>query len=234
MARRILSRRSRIAVPIAVVLATGAGLAACGSSNDAASTTTTTSTTVLTSIKDQVDQLTTAAGNLKNATFGATYSLTQGTSTQDVTYGQSPPKYLFKLGDGTLALDDGTSSYYCNSSKTCVGLTSASPIAAQLALFNGSTFITVAQGFAKAKPALDLLGVDVTFSSASYAGIASSCMTVTYTRNGATSTYCVASDTGLLTYWKVDATTYELTSYTKSPPDSYFTLPDGYTTVSIP
>lgn len=235
MARTTSTRRARIAVPIALALTLGAGLAACGSSTDTASSTTTTTTTSPSggSVASQVDNLTNLSAQLKTATFQADYTFTTGGDTSTVTYSQSPPKYLFKLSSGVLAINDGTNSYYCSANKTCLK-TASSPIASELAMFDGTSFAAAAHVFSVAAPILSAMHVDVSFSDASYGGQASTCMTATYTTNSTSATYCVATATGLLTYWSVGTTSYSLTSYSSSPPDSDFTVPSDYTTVSVP
>jgi hypothetical protein len=239
MTRNLSSRLVRTSVPVALAVVLGASLAACGSSTDASSSTTSSTTTTTQgsgssgTIASQVNALTSLSNDLKNSTFEATYTLTEGGTTSTVTYAQSPPKSLFKTSAGVMSINDGTNTYYCTANKSCLK-TSSSPIAAQLALFDGTSFVAAAQVYAVAQPVLSALHVEVSFNDANYAGQASKCMTVTYTTNSTSAVYCVSSSTGLLTYWSVGSTSYSLTSFSTTPPDSDFMVPSDYTTVTLP
>jgi len=227
------SRRIRRAAPIVLVVALGAALSACGSSSSSASSTTTTTSGSSGSVASQVASLTSLSQNAKSASFQAVYTLTESGKTSTITLSQTPPKYLFKTSDGVLLLDDGTNAYYCGSDKKCLQMSGSNPLAAELSLFNGTTFQSVARGYAVASSVLSMLHVDVSFSNATYGGQSSQCMKITYTKTSTSATYCVSS-TGVLTYWSAGTTTFTLTSFSSSPPSSDYVLPSGYTAVTVP
>jgi len=230
MAAVSTSRIARRVAPALVAVALGAALSACGSSSSASPTTTTTTTPMSTV---SVGSLTALSASSKSATFQAVYTLTEAGKTSTITFSQSPPKYLFKLSSGVLSLNDGSHSYYCTSNKQCLQLSSQSPIQAQLSLFDGTVFQSTVNAYNVAAPLLKLLHVNLTFSTATFGGQASQCMKVEYTKNSTSATYCLSS-TGVLTYLSAGGTTFTLTSYTTSPPASDFTVPAGYSTVTIP
>jgi len=228
MAATTTSRLARRLAPALVAVALGGALSACGSSSTASSTTTTTSGSTA-----SVGSLAALSASAKSATYQAVYNLTQSGKTSTVTFSQSPPKYLFKLSSGVLTINDGMHSYYCTSNKKCLQISSKSPIQAQLGLFDGTYFQSSVNAYNIAAPLLKLLHVTVSYSSATYGGQASQCMKVEYTKTSTSATYCLSS-TGVLTYLSAGGTTFTLTSYTTSPPASDFTVPAGYTTVTIP
>jgi hypothetical protein len=76
------------------------------------------------------------------------------------------------------------------------------------------------------------LGITTTSSSATIAGLASTCITVS--GHGQGGKYCVTKQ-GLLSYSGATPTSYfELTSYTRSPSGRLFALPAGATMVTLP
>ena len=94
---------------------------------------------------------------------------------------------------------------------------------------------TVALGaLAEAKEGLvsKLLGIEVSSSSASFAGQPSTCVTVSV--HGKGGRYCVTKQ-GILSYAGSSSSDYfELTKYSSKPPAGLFTLPAGATTVTLP
>ena len=74
-----------------------------------------------------------------------------------------------------------------------------------------------------------LLGIKVSSSSASFAGQASTCVTVTV--HGKGGKYCVTKQ-GILSYSGSSSDYFQLTKYSSKPPASLFTLPTGATTVT--
>jgi hypothetical protein len=245
---RISSRGARLA-GLAVLLAFGAGLAACGSSSTATTTTTTTSGVTGStgsagnsggsgntgSASASLSSLTSLANAGKSATFEAVYTYTPTTGkSETITFAQSPPKSLFKVGSTGFILNDGTTSSYCAMSTCYTSAASADPLASLTFLFDGQTFRDSVAAYDATTSALAAEGITLSYSDATYAGQPSKCVTVNSTKGGgSTFTWCVASN-GIMTSWTSGSATFALTSFTSSPPASDFVLPAGYTTVTIP
>jgi hypothetical protein len=235
MTGRTSSRIPGWLAPTAAVLAFGLALAACGgsSSPSASNTTTTSSTTTTTSAPgasgETVTGLSSLAANGKDATFAATYTYKEGTTTETMTIAQQPPDSLFKISSGGFDLTTASKSYYCSAS-TCVSSTTADPLSSLLFLFDGQTFEDTVAAYATLdQTQLAAEGVTLSFSTGTYAGQPSKCITIHTTSTGTSSSvWCVASN-GVLDYWIAGTTSFTLTSFTSSPPSSDFTLPAGVT-----
>lgn len=224
-------------VPLVGLLVLGLTLAACGSTGSAAppaSTSTTqptvTTTTAGSSTNDTVSSLSQLSASASTATFSATYTYNNGASNETITYAQSPPASLFKAGSGTI-LNTGTKSYYCAAGHCIEGSTNALGDLAYL--FNGKTFQETAAAYAVSSSELARAGVTLTYSSGTYAGQPSNCVTIHVTK-GTTSTaiWCVAQN-GIMDYWSAGTSSFKLTTYSSSPPSSDFTVPAGDTVTTI-
>jgi hypothetical protein len=221
----------RGAVGLAVVLSVGVGLSACGgsgsSSTKAKSTSGSTAAGASASADSdaakQIDDLTASAEGASKATFKAVYT-TNGTGTSStVTIEQKPPKSVFISGDSAV-IYDGKTTYICSTSgqKTCITQSGASnPLAGIATLFSPATAIT-AMKQAHSAVAAKLAGYNVSFSSETFGGQASSCMTVN--AQGQAGKYCVTKS-GILAYSGTDASNFQLTSYSSDVPDSDFDIP---------
>jgi hypothetical protein len=237
---------SRRAAMLAALLVAGISLAACGSSPSTSSTTTTTNgptgssgptgaTGANVSASAQLHSLTSLASTGKSSTFEAVYTYTSSGKQQTITFAQQPPKSLFKVGTTGLVLNDGTKTYVCGSGNCYASSsTSADPLASLTYLFDGQTFLDSVQAYSATAAALAAEGITLTFSTGTYAGQPSKCVTVTSSKAATKAfTWCVASN-GILASWTSSSGSFTLTSYTTSPPASDFSLPAGYKVVSIP
>lgn len=246
-----MSRRVGV---LAAALAAAVVLSACGSSpKHSSTTTTTTSSTMATTTTSTSMATTTTSSTMATTTtstapggttdqsleaqveavqgkaFTATWQDHSGSTTTDVTYAQEPPSsaYFASSGEETIATSSGT--YTCSSAtKTCLKLP-AEPLAEIGVLFNGTEFLDAAKAWESAA-ALAAAGVTVTYGNSTYGGLASSCITATHA--GSSATWCVATSSGVLTYWSAGSDWFEITSYSSSPPSSDFSEPSGYTTTS--
>jgi len=237
---------SRVAATLAAVLAFGVCLAACGSTSATTTTTTTTTSTGpsgasgpsgATGSTDtaQLHSLTSLASAGRSSTFEAVYTYTSSGKHQMITFAQEPPKSLFKVGTSGFVLNDGTKTYYCGSG-SCYASSSTkiNPLASIIYLFNGQTFLDSVQAYSATAAALAAEGITLAFSTGTYAGQPSKCVTVTSSKGSTkTFTWCVASN-GILDSWTSSSGSFTLTSYTTSPPASDFSLPSGYKVVSVP
>ncbi len=218
------------AVALAAVLLGGTVLAACGSSSSTNTTSTTTKKNPTT--KSQLSAITKAAGQGKNATFSATWTSTASGSSQTITLEQSPPKTKFSTGGGGFVLNDGTSTYLCSTTATCLKESaSTNPLAGLLSLYNGSSFLSAVTAYSQVS-FLRLAGIKLSYNSATYAGVASTCVKIT-ARHAAGVTWCVSKQ-GVLTYWGTGKTSFTLTSYSSSVPEADLKLPVGATVNTLP
>jgi hypothetical protein len=108
---------------------------------------------------------------------------------------------------------------------------STNPLAGILDLYNGSTFLSTVSAYSS-RAILEAEGISLNYSSASYAGVASSCVSITV-HSSSTAKWCV-SNQGVLTYWSSGSDTFALTSYSSSVPASDLKLPTGATVITIP
>jgi hypothetical protein len=247
------SLRGRSAVGVLVLGAAGL-LAACGSSSSSSSSSSTTTTGAPASTavggSDVAAKLDALAGNVKSAqksTFQAVYTSSSGGSTSTITLAQSPPKQLFRATDSsgstTSLINTGTTTYSCSggggSAVTCTsigGRVAGAALTSLVNVYNGSTALTVFDAWRSAIVAR-VAGVSLTFTTETIGGQPSTC--ANWNRSGDTATYCVTS-TGVLA--KVESsggssgsgTSFELTSYSTSPPASAFAVPQGATVVTLP
>ena len=171
----------------------------------------------------------------EHATFKAVYTYTSpGSATpMSVTIEQEPPKSLFSASGG-LVINNGTTTYYCSTSgatDSCFTAgTGSNPLASIATVFSPTSAITAMQT-AESEVAAHLQGYNVSFSSASFAGQSSTCVTVS--SQAQTGKYCVTKG-GILAYSGANGSNFSLTSYSSSVSASDFSLPAGAQTVTIP
>ncbi len=182
----------------------------------------------------------------QKTSFQAVYTSSSGGTTSTVTLAQSPPKQSFAItgasGSTTSLINTGTTTYSCTSGRggatTCTSIgggLAGSALTGLLNVYNGTAALTVMNAW-KSSLAAHVSGVSLTFSDETIAGQSATC--AQWSQNGNDATYCVTS-TGVLA--KVESSgsgsggqSFELTSYTNSPPASAFTTPVGATVVTLP
>jgi hypothetical protein len=242
MAATLSTRTLTRLAPIAALLAFGVGLAACGSSPSATPPSTTSTTAAGNSGNtgstgaSSLNSITALASAGKNATFEAVYNQTTSNgSNETITFAQSPPKSLFASGTNGRVINDGTTTYVCGTS-SCVASSAAGadPLASLLYLFDGQAFLNSVQAYSVTAAILAAEGITLAYSTHTYAGQSSKCVTVTSSKSGTKAfTWCVAGS-GILDYWSSGSQSFTLKSYTSSPPASDFTVPKGYKIVQAP
>jgi hypothetical protein len=225
-------------------------LGACSSSTTAAKTTTTTTTTAASaattapgssgggssSQSSQFSALSSSVQASERATYKAVYTShpTSGAS-QTITIEQMPPKTVFSTTSGSV-INDGTHTYFCSAaggSNQCVETTSTgspNPLGSLTNFFNPTTLLSEFHA-AQAAAAAHSAGYSVAFSGSTYAGLSAKCLN--YSGGGQTVKYCV-TDSGILAYAQAAGGTFELTSYSSSPPASDFALPTGVPVITLP
>ena len=181
--------------------------------------------------------------------FAATY-VTTGSAPATIVYAVQPPKGLAFTdtpsasgGSGATSVDlvvNPSGEYSCtppsagSSTWTCQKLAAANA-AAENKLFD---FYTPAHwvGFLKGFSLVaGIAGDKVTSSSMSVNGFDMQCVDLRAPGVAGTSTICTTAQ-GILGYVRVasDATSFEIKSYSASPPASLFQLPPGATVVTAP
>lgn len=166
----------------------------------------------------------------KNATFEVVYTTKSAGHTESVTFAQSPPKYLVKVGTSGSVIYTGSETLYC-SANTCVSSgASTNPLKPLENLFSPTT----AKAFfdeAEIEIGTKAAGYSVSFSTETFGGLTSQCATVT--GHSQTGKYCVAKN-GLLTYAGSAAGSISLTSYESNVPSTAFEPPSGATIITEP
>jgi hypothetical protein len=185
-------------------------------------------------------------------TFEATY-VTTGSSPATIIYAVQPPKGVaFKdtptatgsnadPADNLDVIANASGEYACTppaagSSTTTDSCQMLAPVAASTenAIFDFYTpshWVTFLNDFSLAA---GFAGDKVTRSSMTVNGFAMSCVDFVATGQPGTSTICTTSQ-GILGYVKVagDATSFEIQSYSSTPPASLFALPPGATVTKV-
>ncbi len=229
-----------------VVLAGGLLAAACSSGSTASKSSTTTAPSGSGSTSGSPAGPTSALASIvrgikrsSGATFSATYTTADSTTgkSQTVTFAQSAPRYAVVTPNGAFYVN-GSSVTACQgsgSSASCTSLPSSlgSSLHALTDLFSPSSLTTTLERI-EAEAVARAAGFSVHTSSATYAGLASTCATLTMTSQSKPATYCVADATGILTYSSTNGTTVTLTSFTANPPASTFSPPSGTTVQTLP
>ena len=180
----------------------------------------------------------------KNATFKAVYtSSSSGGATTTTTIEQQPPNSLFAASDGSEYITQGSTSYSCSKAGDTGAITctvipgGANPALALEALYDGQTLGTLMQSV-QSEVALHIAGINVSYSNATYAGQASTCMTIT-APSGA-GKYCV-TNAGIVAFYggtsggsSSSSSSFELTSFSTNVSSSDFQPPSGSSTQTIP
>ena len=240
---------------VSVIAATGLVLAACSAASSSSSSSSTTSTkgsssattdhgsgssTTAASTASELSKFETSIQSATGSTFKLTYSETSSSSSGTLTFEQLPPRYLFSSGGSSAfdVIDTDTGTYACSGTSGhayCYSYSSATdPFAGLLDVISGKSVLTtlhdVQNGLAS-----KAAGVKASFSSQTFAGQPSRCVSGTY--QGNSFKYCV-TESGVLAYAGGSGSTsvgsISLTSYSTSVPASDFVLPAGATVVTLP
>ncbi|HXX89761.1 MAG TPA: hypothetical protein VEI83_06025 [Acidimicrobiales bacterium] len=227
---------------VGALAVTGLVLGACTSSGSGSSSSSSTSSSSSSSssaggssLSSEIQALSSKIQSGKGATFKATYTSTGGSSSsQTIVFEQKPPKTFFSSGTGEM-INDGTTTYFCDTSNTpptCISSsTSSNPLASLIGIFSGAT-VTAFLQTAQAQAAAHAAGYNLSYSDGTFAGQPSKCISATGPQGSGK--YCV-TDSGIIAY--VDSgngNVFQLTDYTTNVSDSDFTLPAGATTQTLP
>ncbi len=249
-ARRLMATASMIAVA-------AVALAACSSSpagSSSSSTSTTSSSHGSSSTTAGGGSSTTSAGsstaaelsqfeaNVQSAqtgTFDLTYAETSSTEkSSTLTFEQLPPKYRFSVGGAVSSdvINTGTGTYACSGEsghEYCYNFSAASNVFAPLlGVITGKSVLTTLHSVQAGLEAR-AHGVQLSFSTQTFAGQPSRCASGTYQGN---SFKYSATDSGVLAYAGGSGSkgygSLTLTSYSTTAPASDFALPAGATVVT--
>jgi hypothetical protein len=236
----VLARRHRAqALGVAIVVGS-VGLTGCGVVNAVR-----TVEHDVTANRAAIDTFTNKVKAGEGATFEATY-VTTGGSPATVVYAVQPLRGLAfedtPTGSTTSTIDiivNSSGEYSCSrgpsvSGPTCQKLGTADATAQNqiFDLYTPSHWTTFLKDFSLAA---GLAGDKVTSSTMSVNGFSLQCVDFNATGVAGTSTICTTAQ-GILGYVKVasDSTSFEIKSYSASPPASLFQLPPGATITTIP
>jgi hypothetical protein len=217
-----------------MLLAGGLLAAACSSSSSSSSTTASTGGS-----GSGLDSLVSGITKSSNATFSATYVITEASTgkTETVTFAQSPPKSAVSTTGGSFYID-GTSITECQgtgSTATCTTLpsTMSSLVTGITDLFSPNVIADSLKGV-KAAAAAKGAGYVISTSSATYGGQSSTCVRAKGASEPTPVVYCGSRSNGILTYLNADGNTVTLQAYTANPPASTFAPPAGATMQTLP
>lgn len=232
------SHRTAGALAVAVALTlSGFGVTGCGVVTAVRKVTQTVAAN-----KATIDQFTSGLKSGEATTFEATY-VTTGNSPTKIVYAVRPPKDLAftdtSSGGGAAAsnvdlIANSTGAYSCappfsglGPRWTCQKLRAASADTRNriLGLYTPAHWITFLRDFSLAA---GFAGDKVTTSDMTVNGFSMHCVDFRAAGVAGTSKICTTAR-GILGYVKVasDATSFQLKSYSASPPDSLFRLPPG-------
>jgi hypothetical protein len=200
--------------------------------------------------KSTIDAFTTKIQSGEATAFEATY-MTTGGSPATIVYAVQPPKGLAFTdtpsgaggGSGTGGIDvivNASGEYSCsppNSSSTgptCqkLGAADATTENKLFALYTPAHWVGFLRDFSLVA---GIAGDKVTSSTMTVNGFSMQCVDFVASGIPGTSTICTTAQ-GILGYVKVasNATSFEIKSYSESPPASLFVLPPGATITTIP
>jgi hypothetical protein len=202
-----------------------------------------------------LNALTNSINHAKMLTYYAQYTQVSGGHESTVTIAHSPSRSNFSTSSSSVIINE-KATYYCSlhsdstsisgdSGTTSLSGASGSKASKQHCLTEKGANPTLGIGdvlsptavlaaLAEAKEGLvtKRLGIEVSSSSASFAGQPSTCVTVSV--HGKGDRYCVTKQ-GILSYSGSSSSDYfRLTKYSSKSPASLFTLPAGATTVTGP
>jgi len=236
------SHRRHVAAAIAAVLVLGiVGLSSCGVVKAVRKV-----EHDVTGNKATIDNFTNKISSSQGTTFEATYA-TSGSAPATIVYGVQPPKGLAfqdtPSGASAPNVDlivNASGEYSCtrasssSSGPTCQRLGTADATAENqiFSFYTPSHWTSFLRDFSLAA---GLAGDKVTSSTMTVNGFALQCVDFVASGVAGTSTICSTAQ-GILGYVNVasDSTSFEIKSYSASPPASLFELPPGATITTTP
>jgi hypothetical protein len=235
-----LARPHRARALVVAIVAGSIGLTSCGVVNAVRKV-----EHAVTGNKAAIDTFTNKIKAGEGTTFEATY-VTTGSSPATVVYAVQPPQGLAfedtPTGGSTSTVDiivNSSGEYSCSrppsvSGPTCQKLGTADATAQNqiFDFYTPSHWTTFLKDFSLVA---GLAGDKVTSSTMSVNGFSMQCVDFNASGIPGTSTICTTPQ-GILGYVKVasDSTSFEIKSYSASPPASLFQLPPGATITTIP
>ncbi len=238
--RATLGRRHRAAVTGVALVVSSVGLTCCGVVNAARKI-----EHDVKGNKATIDTFTNQIKSSEGTTFEATY-VTTGGAPATIVYAVQPPKGLTFVdtpaGTSTSTVDvivNSSGEYSCTpaaegSGPRCQKLGTAGAAAENqiFGFYTPSHWTTFLKDFSLAA---GIAGDKVTSSTMAVNGFSMQCVDFNAPGVPGTSTICTTTQ-GILGYVKVaaDSTSFEIKSYSATPPASLFQLPAGATITTIP
>ncbi|HEU5002834.1 MAG TPA: hypothetical protein VFW71_08655 [Actinomycetota bacterium] len=207
-------------------LATAVLLAACSKGGTSAGSTTGAPAPSGTGDAAALQAAAQAAAGSTGTTFKAVYSSSESgssSSPESITVEQKPPKSRFDAAGGSV-ISDGSKTDYCsttNGVQACYSSPGVSPVASLAQIFSPTN---AAQFFRAASAALASAGAgqSVKVTHETFAGQSATCANVSSTDGSGK--YCVLAN-GVLAAVSDGGSSFQLTNYSTSPPDTDFVLP---------
>ena len=246
--RTVIGGRSRRVTIVAVIMGATLALAACTSSSSSSPSTTAATSSGGgnstgngggnsgsgggSSAASRLANLSSSLHAAEGAPFKATYSGSYNGQTQTMTIAQDPPKSSFGVANAVI-VDTGSQTYYCptTANPTCINASSEDPLSSLVDAFSPKAALSQLQA-ARAAVAGRAAGYNISFSSATFAGQPSTC--VTAKSSSASWKYCV-TDKGYLAYASSGPQqVFQMTSFSTNVSASDFALPSGATVETIP
>jgi hypothetical protein len=166
----------------------------------------------------------------EHLTFKVTYTTHGSGQSTTLVFEQRPPDARFGTSQG-FVLELNGKTYYCGSTSghpVCL-TTSANPLLGLEGLFSPASVVTELKTL-QTEIAAKIAGVKVSTSEKTFAGQASTCISVSVKSQGYE--YCVTNAKGILAYGGSSTGYVEMTAYASSAPASDFALPKGATITS--
>lgn len=228
-------RMARFGAAAASVLLAGGALSACSSGGSEGSGSSSSAMSDGADSSQDSGSISSRLDGQSSKSFKATYDMLSGSGTQTITVAQKPPKSSLST-EGSTVITDGSKSIVCSGAGTdvsCIsmGSGSANPAAGVMNLIDAKSIASVLKGY-ESQAAAKIAGVSIEEGSRTFAGIRSTCVTVT-TGKTDVGEWCVG-DNGVLTYVSSGGSKIELKSYSADVSDADVSVPAGATVESIP
>lgn len=166
----------------------------------------------------------------EHLTFKVTYATHGSGPSTTLVFEQRPPDARFGTSHG-FVLELSGKTYYCASTighAVCLE-TGANPLLGLEGLFSPASVVTELKTL-QTEIAAKIAGVKVSTSEKTFAGQASTCISVSVKSTGYE--YCVTNAKGILAYGGSSTGYVEMTAYANSAPTGDFVLPHGATITS--
>jgi hypothetical protein len=154
----------------------------------------------------------------------ATYYLQNGSQQSSAIYSILPPEFYISVGHASY-ISTTSGAWFCATQQRCQAHPASDPLAGSIPFYSGVEFLHHIATLTSAA-AIAAAHVTLSFSSATYTGRVSSCVTIHFATGGAT-TWCIATASGVLAYWKSGNDSATLTEYSQYALGDFYSPPEG-------